>query len=244
MADVREYTIDELATASRVPSRTIRFYQSVGALPKPALKGRVAFYGPAHLERLAQIMALQDRGLQIKAIRDVLQRAERGEFALRDWLGSHAQLSSPWTGDRPKVMSEAELSAELAGRRPGLVGELGRIGAIERKGDAWLVESPALLALALRLEGAGVPLDGARGAFEIMHKHLCRLADDLTVYFVKNIDSFGDDVLGAYDELRPAGLEAVRVVFAREMERAIRKATESGAAAALSKRKRPSKKRP
>jgi DNA-binding transcriptional MerR regulator len=84
MGDPTEYTIDELATATRVPSRTIRFYQSEGALPKPTIKGRVAYYGPAHVERLAQITALQDRGLQIKAIRDVLTRAERGEFSLQE----------------------------------------------------------------------------------------------------------------------------------------------------------------
>ena len=39
-----EHTIDELASLSQVPSRTIRFYQSRGA-PKPVIRGRVAFYG-------------------------------------------------------------------------------------------------------------------------------------------------------------------------------------------------------
>src|SRR5690606_5948578 len=98
-----EYTIDELATATRVPSRTIRFYQSEGALPKPTIKGRVAYYGQAHVERLAQITELQDRGLQIKAIRAVLARAEKGEFSLQEWLGSHDKLAAPWAADRPKV---------------------------------------------------------------------------------------------------------------------------------------------
>jgi DNA-binding transcriptional MerR regulator len=241
MKDEKELTIDELASATRVPSRTIRFYQSVGALPKPTIKGRVAYYGPAHVERLAQITLLQDRGLQIKAIREVLTRAERGEFSVQEWLGSHDQLSSPWAGDRPKVMSEAELQAELEGRRPGLIGDLARIGAIERRGDAYLVESPALFSLALRLERVGVPLETVRGAFKLLHKHLSRLADDLTEHFVENADSLGDDVQHAYDELRPVSLEAVRVVFAREMERAVRKATESGAAAAFTKRRRDKK---
>ena len=108
-----EYTIDELAALSRVPSRTIRFYQSEGALPKPVIKGRVAFYGPAHMERLQQITVLQDRGLQIKAIRDVLSRAEAGEFSVQEWLGSHDQLSTPWAGERPKVLTESELQSAL-----------------------------------------------------------------------------------------------------------------------------------
>ena len=41
--------------STRVPSRTIRYYQSKGALPKPTIRGRVAFYGPGHVERLANL---------------------------------------------------------------------------------------------------------------------------------------------------------------------------------------------
>ena len=243
MSDATEYTIDELAAASRVPSRTIRFYQSEGALPKPTIRGRVAYYGPAHLERLQQITTLQDRGLQIKAIRDVLTRAERGEFSLQEWLGSHDQLSTPWASERPKVMTESEMAAELDGRRPGLLGELIRMHAVDRRGDGYLVESPALFALALRLDGAGVPLHTAQGAFLILHKQLGRLADDLASYFIKNADALGDDVERAYEELRPVSLEAVRVVFAHEMDRTLRRATESGAAAVFTRSKRKKKPR-
>lgn len=234
----RELTIDELAEQTRVPSRTIRFYQSEGALPKPTIRGRVAYYGQAHVERLAQITELQDRGLRIRAIRDVLARTAKGEFSLNEWIGSHDQLSSPWASDRPKVMTEAELAAELEGRRPGLLGELVRVGAIERRGDAYLVESPARLGLLLRLDAVGMPLHTAEGAFAIMQKQLGRLAEDLTSYFVKNADALGDDVDATYAELRPVSLDAVRLVFAREMERSQRRATESGAAAVLTKQKR------
>ena len=54
------YTIDELSAHTGVPSRTIRFYQSSGALQKPAKRGRIAYYGPEHVERLALIGQLQD----------------------------------------------------------------------------------------------------------------------------------------------------------------------------------------
>jgi DNA-binding transcriptional MerR regulator len=237
-----EYTIDELAAVTRIPSRTIRFYQSEGALPKPVIKGRVAYYGASHVERLAQITELQDRGLQIKAIRDVLERANKGEFSLQEWLGSHEQLSTPWAGERAKMLTEEELHAELAGRRPGLVGDLVRIGVVERKGGGYLVESPALFALALRLEGVGMALDTVKGAFLLFNKHLSRLSDDLVSFFVKNADALGDDADKAYSELRPVSMEAVRIVFAREMERTMRKASESGATAVFARRKRAKKK--
>ena len=40
----REFTIDELAAETQVPSRTIRFYQSKKALPAPERRGRKAVY--------------------------------------------------------------------------------------------------------------------------------------------------------------------------------------------------------
>src|SRR3954447_4763659 len=73
-----EFTIDELASAASVPSRTIRFYQSRGALMPPEVRGRVAYYGRSHLERLKLIAQLQDRGLRIDTIRDLVTSIDRG----------------------------------------------------------------------------------------------------------------------------------------------------------------------
>ena len=53
-----DYSIDELAAHTGIPSRTIRFYQSKGALPTPERRGRKAFYTNAHVERLALIGAI------------------------------------------------------------------------------------------------------------------------------------------------------------------------------------------
>jgi DNA-binding transcriptional MerR regulator len=235
--ETASYTIDELAALTRVPSRTIRFYQSAGALPKPDIRGRVAYYGPAHKERLELIARLQDRGLQIKAIREVLYEAEKGAYSVEEWLGLHERLASPWEADSPKILSEAELATELAGHRPGLAAELLRARVMERRGDAYLVDSPQLFSLVLRMEKVGVPVDLTREAAELMKKHLGRLAGDLTDFIVKRADALGPDLHAAYEELRPVSMEAVRIMFAREMERAIRKANDSGAAAALSKKK-------
>ena len=62
-----EYTIDELSAATRVPSRTIRFYQSKGALPKPEIRGRVAVYTDEHVDRLSLIAKLQDQDVRVHA---------------------------------------------------------------------------------------------------------------------------------------------------------------------------------
>jgi DNA-binding transcriptional MerR regulator len=227
-AEATEYTIDDLATLTRVPSRTIRFYQSKGALPSPLIRGRVAYYGPAHVERLKLIGSLQDRGLSIRAIRDLLQQADKGELALNEWLGLEEQLQEPWANDRPRVLTEAEL-LELLGdqQRPGVIAELVKLRQIERHGDSYIIHSPALFQVGLRLAAAGIDFETGVGASEILRKYLGRAAGELTSYFYKHLDE--SDVSEAYRALRPFGQEAVRVIFGKEMEKALRKLVDSGA---------------
>ena len=124
MADTAAtYTIDEIATVACVPSRTIRFYQARGGLMPPEIRGRVAYYGARHLERLRLIAQLQDRGLRIDAIRDLLTSIDKGETDLAEWLGVESALQTSWANDDPKILTEAELH-ELAGtRRPGLIAD-------------------------------------------------------------------------------------------------------------------------
>src|SRR5689334_22417430 len=86
------YTIDELAALTSVPSRTIRFYQAKGALPPPVRRGRVAYYDDSHAERLKLVAHLQDRGLSLRAIRDLFQHAEGGDVSVSEWLGVGEQL--------------------------------------------------------------------------------------------------------------------------------------------------------
>jgi len=227
----QELTIDELAAASHVPSRTIRFYQSRGALMAPELRGRVAYYNPVHLERLKLIAQLQDRGLRIDAIRDLVLRIDRGELDLAEWLGVEQQVQAPWANDQARTVSEAELF-ELAGsKRPGLVADLLRVRLIQRHGDVYLVRSPALLAVAMKLEASGIDLDTAASASAIVRKHVGRAATELVELFVKRArDGFVEttDPAKLFMALRPTGIETVRVIFGRQMEQALRKLLESG----------------
>ena len=61
-------TLAELAQASGVAVRTIRYYIARGLLPSPLVGGRGACYGGAHLQRLAKIQALQSKGLTLAQI--------------------------------------------------------------------------------------------------------------------------------------------------------------------------------
>jgi DNA-binding transcriptional MerR regulator len=241
-----EHTIDELSALSRVPSRTIRFYQSRGALMPPQIRGRVAIYGAQHLERLKLIAQLQDKGLSIDAIRDLLASIDKGETDLAEWLGIEGELQASWANDHPRTVSEEELY-ELAGeRRPGLIADLVRARLVERRGEVLLLTSPALLGVAMKLEAAGVGLETALAASEILRKHLARAAKEVVDVFVEHAASGqvgNTDVAQLFQALRPTGIEAVRVLFGREMERALRKLLESGKVATLPARVKKAKKR-
>lgn len=61
-------TLAELADASGLPARTIRFYIARGLLEGPAKAGRGAAYTRGHLERLARIKTLQAEGRMLADI--------------------------------------------------------------------------------------------------------------------------------------------------------------------------------
>jgi DNA-binding transcriptional MerR regulator len=226
-----ELTIDQLASASRVPSRTIRFYQSRGALMNPEIRGRVAYYGTEHVERLKLIAQLQDRGLSIDAIGDLMKRIDRGEVDLAEWLGVEEQMQAPWALDQARTVTETELYEIAGSRRPGLLADLARTHIVERKGDVYLLASPALLAVAMRLESVGIDLETAARASEILRKHLGRAVGDLVDLFARRIEDGQVPIADPgklFDTLRSVGVESVRVMFAREMEGELRKLLASG----------------
>ncbi|MFW6051119.1 MAG: MerR family transcriptional regulator [Myxococcota bacterium] len=245
------YTIDELASVTGVPSRTIRFYQAKGALQAPERRGRVAYYGDEHVERLQLVGHLQDRGLSLKAIRDLIQRAEVGGFSVGEWLGIGDLLQAPWTEDRPRLFTEQEL-LDLLGEahRPGLVADLVRAELLRREGageaTTYMCPSPGLLQIALKLDAAGISLDAAEKAHEILRRRLGRAADELAQFFIQRADEDAldaEEVGRSLEALRSIGVDAVRLVFAQEIERALREMVEQGRAMPPRRPKKPAERR-
>jgi hypothetical protein len=141
-------------------------------------------------------------------------------------------------------VTEAELH-ELAGtQRDGLIADLVRLRAVERKGEMYLVRSPALLRIAMRLEAAGIDLETAIGSETILRKNLGKAARDLAKFFFARAEDghvqppTHGDWSRVFEELRPTSIEAVRVVFGQEMERVLRELIEDGATAKLPTKRR------
>jgi DNA-binding transcriptional MerR regulator len=227
-----EYTIDQLAAKSGIPSRTIRFYQAKGVLPAPRRRGRVAFYDDSHLERLKVVAELQDKGLRLRAIRDFILTPETTADSVQQWLGLGQQIDRSLADD-PQLLSEDELQTLLEGPPPGTIAMLRQAGVITAQGHGltqrYLVESPALLKIAARLASAGITFETTLRFYEILQKHMMRAADELVEHALRHLgkgfarSTRPEDVAEAVKFLEPdsqAG-QATHLIFAREIRRAI-----------------------
>ena len=242
--DEPRYTIDELALAAGLPSRTVRHYQSEGALPPPRRRGRAALYGPAHLERLRLIGRLQDRGLRLDAIRDALRQVERGHLSLEAWLGLGEQVRTPWSDDSPLLLADPELERTFGDLVPGLFAALMRLDLIRRADTAapggpgskgtYLIPSPGLLRVVLALREAGIDVETSTAAIDVLRKQQRRAADDFVAYLLRRSGKgfarkgTPQDVAEAVGALRSHSVHAADLLFAQEMERAVRAAFDQG----------------
>lgn len=221
-------TVEALAEAAGVTVRTVRYYQAEGLLPPPTRVGRTARYGEEHVERLALIAGLQDRGLRLSAIRDVL--AESAPGAPAEWLGLGDALRRPWTDDRAVVLDEATLRERLADLPDTTLAGLEASGVVERRTDTrpvvWFVASPAMLDVALDSVRVGIDVESGARLRKLLQVRLSDLADELVGQFAEDValrrlaDAGPAAVAELLGAVQPLAQRTVSLLFAREMERA------------------------
>ncbi len=200
-------TIDELALATGVTVRTTRYYSTLGLLPPPVRRGRVAYYSDEHRARLELVRALQDHGFTLAAIERYMQRIP-ARASVEDLAVQRAMLTS-WTSGVREVLSADELS-ERAGRRlfASQLEQLEVTSAVLRTEDGYVPQpsfDTGVEALDLDL-----PLDGVVEASEAIDRHMHALADELT-------DILRRRVLAPYRATQRSGDDAAR--FERSMGR-------------------------
>jgi DNA-binding transcriptional MerR regulator len=220
-------TVEEVADAVGVTVRTVRYYQSQGLLPAPSRVGREARYGDDHVDRLRLISRLQDQGLRLTAIAELLAQGD----AAGDWLGLTESLARPWSEDRPVLWNDDELRARLADTSV-TADDLVANELAERRADTrpvvYLVPSPGLLDIALQLAALGIDLGVAARLRRLLQDGLRRLATDLVATFTDEVsltllaDAGPADLAHLLEQLRPLTRRTVDLLFATEMDRAQR----------------------
>jgi DNA-binding transcriptional MerR regulator len=172
-------TIDELSAAVGLTVRTTRYYASLGLVPAPERRGRVAYYGPVHRARLELVRALQDHGFTLQAIERTLAGVPEGA-GVEDLALQRAMLTS-WTAEPPARLSHRQLEKK-AGRRlsDADVELLARVGSIEvhDEGDSYV--AMPYLHVGVQLLDVDVPLESLGLAEDAIRRHMESLADELT----------------------------------------------------------------
>jgi DNA-binding transcriptional MerR regulator len=102
---VGDLTVDELAAVTGVSVRNIRYYASLGLLPPPERRGRIAYYGAEHRARLDLTVALQEHGFTLQAIERYLARLPE-DVTVEDLAMQRAMITSWTTPDAGEVLRD------------------------------------------------------------------------------------------------------------------------------------------
>jgi DNA-binding transcriptional MerR regulator len=175
------YRVEDLARATGITVELIRSYQSKGLLPPPRHAGRVAQYGPQHLDRLRRILDLKARGYSLKAIAGVLQRgwdlpatrSTEPSLAPDEELLTLRELS-----ERTRVPTAMLRSLEASGvLRPRRVGD-------ELRYTAWDVRAVRML---LSLLGSGLPMEEFMRVAHLQIEAATQVAEGAVELFLRYI---------------------------------------------------------
>ena len=88
-----EMTIRELAERTGMTVRNIRAHQTRGLLPPPVVRGRTGYYNEEHVARIELTREMQADGLNLEAIRRVLESGDGSATAIFDFTRPCASRS-------------------------------------------------------------------------------------------------------------------------------------------------------
>ena len=104
-------TIRELAERTGMTVRNIRAHQTRGLLPPPVVRGRTGYYNEEHVARIELTREMQADGLNLEAIRRVLESGDGSATAISRL---HPALRVPFEDETPEIIEADEL-AEIWG---------------------------------------------------------------------------------------------------------------------------------
>ncbi len=235
VTDRTELTIDELAQRVGMTVRNVRAHQSRGLLTPPRLKGRTGYYDEEHVARLELIKDLQAEGLNLEAIRAILQRTPGSSVS--QILGFTRAIAEPFSDEPPEIRSAAELQGDWGeGMTRELVDKIVKLGFLRPAGDDhYEVLSPRLEAAAREIIAMGIPPGAAVDVAEQLRRHSESIAKTYVRLFIKHVlrpiqaDGAEDGWPELQDRLariRPLASEALQAVFGVVMTREVEKAME------------------
>ncbi len=170
-------TIDELSAAVGLTVRTTRYYASLGLIPPPVRRGRVAYYQDTHRGRLEMVRALQDHGFTLQAIERYMATLP-ADASVEELALQRAMLTS-WTPRPPEVLTRRQLEKKAARRLSERdLDLLVELGTLERVESGFVAMSN--LEVGVELLDLDIPEDSMGAAGEAIQRHMEALVEELT----------------------------------------------------------------
>ncbi len=148
--------VEELARQADTSVDTIRFYQKRRLLAPPERDGRVAWYGPEHLERLQRIRELRAKGLTLALIGRMLD----GELDATDAPLAAAVATAD--AEAPEEFLTLQQLADRSGVPAALLEAVARerllVARVHEGATRYTTADIAVVQQGLRLLEQGVPL--------------------------------------------------------------------------------------
>ncbi len=221
-----EMTIHELAERTGMTVRNIRAHQTRGLLPPPVVHGRTGYYNEDHVARIELTRELQAEGLNLEAIRRMLEGFDSAASEVVDLTRS---LRAPFEEEVPEIIEMRELASHWRkaieeGKGLEMLERGEKLGIVRTLPSGQVeVISPRVLQAAVNLADLGIGPDVVLGAAD----RLRRKVDDITEIFVefflkevwKPFDEAGRPkeewprVREALDRTRPLGADVLQGVF-------------------------------
>jgi len=229
-------TIGELARRTGMTIRNIRAHQTRGILPPPEVHGRTGYYTEDHVARIELTREMQAEGLNLEAIRRVLESSEGSSREIIDFARA---VRAPFEDETPEIFEERELAGAWGAEKfdPKLIARIERVGIMRLLPDGKAeVLSPRLQRAGAALIELGVSPQAAVETAETLRSHSEGVARTFVELFVREIwepfDKAGrpeEDwakVREALDRMRPLASDALLAMFQITMGESTEKAGE------------------
>lgn len=216
-------TIGELARRTGMTIRNIRAHQTRGILPPPEVHGRTGYYNEEHVARIELTREMQAEGLNLEAIRRVLESTEGSSREMVDFARA---VRAPFEDETPEILDPDELAADwrLDELDPKLLRRGERLGILRRLPDGKIEAiSPRLHRAGKALVELGVSPAAALATADKMREHAEGVSRVFIDLFVKEVwepfDRAGrpeedwPKVRQALDRMRPLASDALLAMF-------------------------------
>jgi DNA-binding transcriptional MerR regulator len=229
-------TIGELARRTGMTIRNIRAHQTRGLLPPPEVQGRTGYYGEAHVARIELTREMQAEGLNLEAIRRVLESTGGSSQEIVDFARA---VRAPFEDETPEIFDASELATIWHEDEvdPKLIRHSERLGVLRELPDGKIEAiSPRLHRAGAALIELGVSPEASLATADKLRRHAEGAARAYVDLFVKEIwepfDKAGrpeedwPKVREALDRMRPLASDALLAMFQITMGEATEKAGE------------------